>query len=237
MMNERTRALGLEDTRFRNPTGLDARGQHSTARDLAAIARAGFQYPLFRKAVDKPYATVSTEYRTVEFVTTNELLASYPAATGVKTGFTLGAGPCLVASAAKGDEAYVSVVLGDEERFEDSRRLLEHGFAAYDRAVLVEKGKRYAWAKVPYRREERVGLTAARDVEALIREGSEVEREVEVMGEPPDSADPGAELGEVVVRIDGASVGDSTLLTREGYDEASSWDRVWYAVEGFWRGI
>lgn len=236
MMNERTRALGLEDTRFRNPTGLDARGQHSTARDLAEISRAGFQSPLFREAVATSYATVSTEDRTVELVATNELLSSYPAATGVKTGYTLGAGPCLVASAAKGDEAYVSVVLGDEERFEGSKRLLEHGFAAYDQVTLVEEGRRYARVEVPYRRGHEVDLTAARDVEAVVREGSRIEREVKVIGDLPDSADPGAKLGEVVVRVDGKSVGEGPLLTRRGYDEATPWDRAWYALEGIWSG-
>jgi len=234
MMNRRARALGLEDTRFRNPTGLDARGQHSSARDLAAIARAGFGYPLFREAVATPYATVSTQGRTVELAATNELLSSYPAATGVKTGYTLGAGPCLVASAAKGDEAYVSVVLGDEERFGDSRRLLEHGFAAYDRAVLVEKGKRYARVEVPYRRGVEADLTAAHEVEALLREVSEIEREVEVIGEPPDSVDPGARLGEVVVRVGGERVGASPLVAKGGYDEASLLEKAWYAVGGTW---
>lgn len=236
MMNERTRTLGLEDTRFRNPTGLDARGQHSTARDLAEIARAGFDHPLFREAVSTTYATVSTEDRKVELATTNELLSAYPAATGVKTGYTPGAGPCLVASAAKGDEAYVSVVLGDEERFGDSRRLLEHGFAAYDRAVLVEEGERYARIEVPYRRNEELELTVASNVEAVVREGSRIEREVKVIGDLPDSADPGAKLGEVVVRVDGKSVGDGPLLTRRGYDEATPWDRAWYALEGIWSG-
>ena len=234
MMNERTRALGLEATRFRNPTGLDARGQHSSAQDLASIARAGFTHPLFREAVATPNPTVFTQDRTVEIAAASELLFYFPAATGVKTGYTLGAGPCLVASAAKGDEAYVSVVLGDEDRFEDSRRLLEHAFAVYDHAVLVEKGKRYARVEVPYRRKEEVDLTAGHDVEALVHEDSEVEREVEVIGALPDSANPGASLGEVSVRADGEPIGESPLLTRGGYDEASPWDRMWYALEGLW---
>ena len=119
-------------------------------------------------------------------------------------------------------------------RFEDSRRLLEHGFAAYVRAVLVEKGERYARVEVPYRRGKEVDLTAGHDVEALIHKVSEVEREVEMIGELPDSADPGARLGEVSVRVGGEPVGESPLVARGGYDEASPWDRAWYALEGLW---
>lgn len=234
MMNERTRALGLEDTRFRNATGLDAGGQHSSARDLAAIARAGFGHPLFREAVATPHATVSTQDRTVELATTNELLSYYPAATGVKTGYTLGAGPCLVASAAKDDEAYVSVVLGDEQRFGDSRRLLEYGFSAYDQAHLVVRDRRYAEVDVPYRREQKIELVAAEGLARLVGKSTEVEHEVDVDGQMPDSVMSGDVLGEVVVSVEGEVVGQVPLVARQGYEEASLWQRIRHGVEDLW---
>ncbi|MFL5992118.1 MAG: D-alanyl-D-alanine carboxypeptidase family protein [Rubrobacteraceae bacterium] len=161
MMNEEAEVLGLEDTRFQNPTGLDDRGQYSSARDLAAMARAASAYPEFREIVATDYATITTQDREIELVSTNELLSTYPPATGVKTGTTPRTGESLVASATAEDESFVSVILdAREDRFAASIRALEHGFTANDRTNLVIEGERYARADIPYRRGETVGLVA-----------------------------------------------------------------------------
>ena len=232
-MNQRARALGLENTRFQNPTGLDARGQYSSAQDLASMARAASAYPLFREMVATDYATVTTQDREIELLSTNELLFTYPPATGVKTGTTPGAGPSLVASAAAEDEAYVSVILdAREDRFAASIRSLEHAFAAYDRRDLVAGGEKYAEADVPYRRGERVGLVAKESVEGLVDGDPEVGREVRVFKDLPGSAKAGTTLGKVVVSVDGEQVGETPLVASRGYDAASLWERVWYTVGG-----
>jgi len=235
-MNRKVEALGLEDTRFENPTGLDARGQYSSARDLAAIARAGLEDPVFRGLVATDYTTITTQDRAVEVATTNELLGAYGPATGVKTGYTPGAGPCLVASAVAEDEAYVSVVMGDEDRFPDSMRLLDYGFASYDRREVIVEGERYARADVPYRRSEKIDLVASEVVELLVDGAANVELKTEVSGELPDSAVPGTRLGRVVVVVDGKKSGESPLVAKQGYGEASLVDRAWFTVEGIWAG-
>jgi D-alanyl-D-alanine carboxypeptidase (penicillin-binding protein 5/6) len=232
-MNRKTRALGLENTHFENPTGLDARGQYSSACDLATMARAAFEYPEFREMVATDYTTITTQDREIELVSTNDLLFVYPLATGVKTGTTPGAGPSLVASAAAENEAYVSVILdAKEDRFAASIRALEHGFAAYDRVNLVAEGKQYARADVPYRRGETVDLVAKENVNGLVDGDFKVEREARVFKDLPASARLGTKLGEVVVKVDGERVGESPLVARKGYEEASLWERVWYTVGG-----
>jgi len=232
-MNREAEALGLRDTRFENPVGFDARTHYSSARDLAQMARLAMRYPEFREMVGTTYASISTRYREIPLTNTNEMLFVYPPATGVKTGTTPAAGPSLVASAAAGDESYVSVVLdAREDRFAASVRTLEHGFTAYDRADLVVEGKRYAQTDVPYRRGEKVGLVAKAGVEGLVDASSNVEREVRLIEEPPASARPGTKLGEVVVKVDGERVGESPLVASRGYDEASLKERVWYTVGG-----
>ena len=72
-------------------------------------------------------------------------------------------------------------------------------------------------------------------MDGLVDGGSDVEREVRALEDLPGSARPGTELGEIVVRVDGEQVGESPLVARRGYDEASFWERVWYTVEGFWK--
>jgi D-alanyl-D-alanine carboxypeptidase len=232
-MNREAEALELEDTRFQNPTGLDARGQYSSARDLATMARAASEYPLFRELVATDYTTITTQDREIELVSTNELLYTYPPATGVKTGTTPGAGPSLVASAAAEDEAYVSVILDSrEDRFAASIRALDHGFAAYDRVNLVAGGEEYARTDVPYRRGETVGLVAKESVEGLLDGDPEVRRETRVFEDLPASARPGTPMGEIVVEVDGERVGETSLVANKGYEAASLWERVWYTVGG-----
>jgi D-alanyl-D-alanine carboxypeptidase len=232
-MNGEAAALGLEDTHFENPVGFDARGQYSSARDLAEMTRLAMRYPLFREIVATDYATITTQDREIPLTTTNNLLFIYPPATGVKTGTTPAAGPSLVASAAAEDESYVAVVLdAREDRFAASIRALEHGFARYDRVDPVLEGERYARAEVPYRRGETIELVAKESVDALVDWNFDVEREPRVMEELPGSARPGTKLGEVIVRVDGERVGESPLVARRGYDEASLWERVWYTVGG-----
>lgn len=233
MMNERAEEMGLEETSFENPVGFDARDHHTSAKDLATMTRAAMQNPEFREMVSTRYATIATPYREIPLTNTNELLFAYEPATGVKTGTTPAAGESLVSSAAGGDEGYAFVILdAGEDRFAASVRAFEHAFAAYDRAALVARGQKYAGADVPYRRDESVDLVAARDVEGLVDASPEVEREVTVVEDPPESARAGTRLGEVVVRVDGRVVGESPLVARRGYEEASLWERVWYTVGG-----
>ena len=189
--NQRAQAFGLEDTRFQNPTGLDTRGQYSSARDLASMARAAAACPEFREMVTTDYVTVTAQDREIELLSTDELLFTTPPATGVKTGTTSGAGSSLVATAAAEDEAYSSVILDARvDRSVASIWALDHGFAAYDRPDLVAGGEMYAEADEPYRRGERVGLVARESVEGLVDGDPEAGREVRVFEDLPGSAHP-----------------------------------------------
>lgn len=231
-MNEEARELGLDSTRFTNPSGLDDRGHYSSARDLAIMTQAAFKYPVFRQMVALPYAVITTQNRSIELFNTNEILSVYPPATGVKTGTTPAAGQTLVASATSGDEKYVAVVLDAADRFVTALELLEHGFSRYDRASLVDEDERYAVRELPYRRDETVELVAARGVVGLVDAGSEVERHVEVIQELPVEAQEGTVLGSIVVFVDGRRVGESPLVAQASYDEATLLEKVWYIAAG-----
>jgi serine-type D-Ala-D-Ala carboxypeptidase (penicillin-binding protein 5/6) len=235
MMNDETSAMGLEDTNFETPAGLDTNGNYSSTRDLAAMTRVALQDPLFAEIVDTTDATISTQNREIEFSNTNQLLTTYPPATGVKTGTTPQAGANLVASAEANDESYISVVIGagdSEERFRASEALLEYGFTNYDRESLVNGGEVYEELPLPYRPDETVELGAAEDVISVVGADSEVERRVTTEEELPPSAAAGEELGEVEVLVDGQQVGESPLVAQEGYEEASLWDRIRYTAGG-----
>jgi serine-type D-Ala-D-Ala carboxypeptidase (penicillin-binding protein 5/6) len=233
-MNHKASEMGLKNTHFEDPAGLDSPEHYSSARDMAEIARAAMRYPEFRDIVETEEATISTQDREIELFTTNNLLYTYEPATGIKTGTSPEAGPSLIASAKEGDESYIAVLLdanGDQYRFSAAQKALEFGFADYEREALISEGKVYEKVGLPYRREELVGLVAAKDVPGLVGPGLEVERRT-TTDEPPPEARAGEELGTIEVLVDGKSVGSAPLVTEKGYEEASLWQKIRYWTSG-----
>jgi serine-type D-Ala-D-Ala carboxypeptidase (penicillin-binding protein 5/6) len=231
-MNQEARSMGLRNTHFENPAGLDSPGNYSSARDLATLARAAMEHPTFADIVGEREATISTQNRKIEVFNTNNLLYTYEPTNGVKTGTSPEAGPCLVASAESGAESYVAVVLGakdDQYRFEAAQVALGYGFDSYEQRPLVQRGKVYRESPLPYRLGEAVGLAAARELGGPTGPGLKVERRVKE-GELPLAARAGQELGTIEVLVDGQSIGSSPLVAEKGYEEASLWDKARYAV-------
>ena len=232
MMNDKASELSLEESNFESPAGLDTTGNYSSTRDLTTLTKEALEYPLFAEIVATREATISTQNREIEIFNTNQLLSTYPPATGVRTGSSPQAGENIVASAEDGGESYIAVVLGAEDsdqRFRAAEAILEHGLASYDLQPLVRQGEVYEEAPLPYRRGESVRLAATEDVAAPVAPSSEVERRVRTEELPPE-AEAGQELGEVEVLVGGQSVGRSALVTQEGYEEASLWDRAWHSA-------
>jgi D-alanyl-D-alanine carboxypeptidase (penicillin-binding protein 5/6) len=233
-MNKKAKAMGLKNTHFDDPAGLDSPEHYSSARDMAQIARAAMEYPEFRDIVDTEQATISTQSREIEVLTTNNLLYTYPAAIGVKTGTSPKAGPSLVAAAKEGDESYIAVVLdanGDQYRFTAAQKVLGLGFSDYEREALIRKGQVYEKVGLPFRRDESVGLVAAEDVPGLAGPGLELERR-ETTQEAPSETRAGEKLGTVEVLVNGERVGSSPLITKRGYEEASLWQKIRYWTSG-----
>lgn len=122
--------LELHDSRFANPCGLDAPGQHSSARDMLAVARLAMSYPAIRDRVGLERARFGPRGRTAtrELRSTNLLLGRFRGADGVKTGFTAQAGGCLIAHAVRdGHEAWL-VMLHAPERWWTAHRMLDSAF-------------------------------------------------------------------------------------------------------------
>lgn len=134
LMNNKAKELGLVNTSFDNPHGLDSDNHYTTAYEMALIAKYAKSYDSISKAVSTIEKDVVFGNRTVHLRNTNSLLRTYPYATGMKTGFTNGANRCLVASANQNDLNLIAVVLGSDTskiRFEDAKTILEDTFASY----------------------------------------------------------------------------------------------------------
>jgi hypothetical protein len=125
MMNARAAQLGLVDSHFVNPHGLDTEGHYSSAYDLASLTWYALHFPMFNEVVKTSlYEAPGHSLRN-----TNEMLSRYPGADGVKTGWTDASGLCLVASATRDGHRLISVVLNAPHWYKDSTALLDFGFA------------------------------------------------------------------------------------------------------------
>ena len=129
-MNAEAARLGLRDSHFRSPSGVEDEDNYSSAWDLAAVTRVAMRNARFRKIVRTPRREVPWAPPTYAkvYVNKNLMLTRYPGANGVKTGFTTKAGPCLVASATRHGVTLIAVVLHSGNEYAEATRLLDLGF-------------------------------------------------------------------------------------------------------------
>ena len=130
LMNAKAIGLGMRNTRFQNASGLPAVNHYSTAYDLALLTRYAMRNPNFAWIVQtKTYSMQGNRPgERVQLINHNKLLWRYPYCTGVKTGYTIRAGGCLVSSAAKQGKQLIAVVLHSSAIYDDSQKLFEYGF-------------------------------------------------------------------------------------------------------------
>ena len=142
LMNAEARKLGLSDTHFCNPHGLDAEEHYTTARELAIITRAALADPLIRKIVKTVKATIPQGDNPTArlLVNHNRLLRSYDGAIGVKTGFTKRSGRCLVSAAERNGVTLIAVTLNAPDDWRDHAAMLDYGFTRYQTLTLCRAG-------------------------------------------------------------------------------------------------
>ena len=228
LMNAKAEELGLEDTHFSRPDGLDAPGNYSSARDVFRLTRVAMRKPLFRELVRIRRTAVAG--RVVQ--NRNDLLFSYPGTIGVKTGHTSDAGWSEVVAARRDGVTIYAVLLGGPSRAQrnaDLARLLDWGFDQYRRVSLVEPGRTYAEALVPFS-DRRLALVAQAPVIAVAQLGRPLVERVVATAMVDLPVTKGEELGEIRI-LDGAKViATRPLVAAESIGEPSVGQRLrWYA--------
>jgi D-alanyl-D-alanine carboxypeptidase (penicillin-binding protein 5/6) len=224
LMNRRARALGLRDTRFSNPIGLDQPGNHSSAEDLVKLTLILRRSPFFRAVTDRRRVTLRSGARRRTLVNRNTLVRTVGFVNGVKTGHTQQAGYVLVGSGSLRGVTVVSAVLGDtgeRERDADTLALLRYGLSRYHRSTPVRRGERFATARLRHRGDERVALVAAGTVTRTVRRGEPAR--TRVVGAPAELDGPlpaHARVGTIEVRWRGRTVARVPLVTAAPVAEA-----------------
>ena len=230
MMNKRAEELGMEDTRFVNCTGLDdddaAKDHLTSAHDIALMSRQLLKYhPDIKK-----FTTIwmdSVRNGAFGLSNTNKLIRFYEGATGLKTGFTSGAGYCLSASAAREGMELIAVVMGAEDskvRFNACKTMLDHGFANYavfqpDLCDAPEVPVILGKSAVV---QPRMGETS----ELLIEKSQKgtISTEIQLEGELPAPVNQGQRLGTMLVKSGEQILKEIPLVAAQGVDRLSFGD-------------
>ncbi|MET0557431.1 MAG: D-alanyl-D-alanine carboxypeptidase family protein [Solirubrobacterales bacterium] len=227
-MNRRAAALGLADTHYANPIGLDQRGNFSSAADLATLTRRLLQVPAFARIADARGAVLRSVHPQRRIETINELLEMAPWATGVKTGHTWGAGYVLVGSGRRKGIDLIAVAIGaptDEARFDDVLSLLEYGFDQYRRHLPIRSGQDLADPTIRYSGGQ-LPLRASRPVAVGLRRGQRLTVAVKAPSEVEGPIERGARLGRAVVLVDGRPAATVPLRAGRAIPKAGFFDRV-----------
>lgn len=243
-MNTKATSLGLTNTHFANPHGLDAEAHYTTAYELAIIARAALQNPLLKTIVSTRKTTIPHQDTDGVrlLVNHNKMLRLYDGCIGVKTGFTQKSGRCLVSAAERNGVTMIAVTIDSPDDWNDHTKLLDYGFAHYRSVALCPADFRFCLPVVGGK-ETYVVLGVSQSVSATLPLGAGV---IEQRMECPRHLYAPTKAGDVCGRIlflcdtdhDGIkeTIGDVALIAQYNVEKSpprlSLWKRFWLWLKG-----
>ncbi len=228
MMNEKAKALGMNNTCFENCSGLDdtVTNHYSTARDVAIMSCELMKYEKV-----KEYTTVwmdTLRDGETQLVNTNKLIRYYDGATGLKTGTTSKAGYCVSATAERDGMELVAVVLGSDnsgERFEDAKKMLSWGFANYtiykpeiDYSLITD-------VSVLYGKESIAKSIVEKPKPILIEKGNKdkIIQRVDMCVDVEAPVEKNQTFGKIYFEIDGKILGECSVLSEKRIERRDTW--------------
>lgn len=226
MMNNKAAELGMQDTTFKNPTGLDADGHLSSSHDIALMSR-----ELLRHSGITEFTSIwmdSLRDGKTELVNTNKLVRFYKGCTGLKTGTTDGAGSCVSVSAERDGLSLISVVMGcttSQERFQSARKLLDHGFASYVMFDTAASPENLAPVRVIGGVEKEVPVQTDAGGKIIIRKGKEksVTQQIDILPEVEAPVAEGQALGSIKLSVDGEEIASFTVTAQKSVEKMTVW--------------
>lgn len=222
LMNQRAAQLGMVNTHFCNPHGLDDKDHYTSAYDLALATRQALTYDAFRQVVATksmiiPWAHHQDRY----LVNQNRLLYRYPVAIGVKTGYTKQAGNCVAGAAQKGDMTLIAVALNSPTVYEDLKQMLDYGFSQYQNTRLAQAAEVCATVKVLGGVGREVTGQAASDLVVPVKpeEKSQLRYYIEPVAQVMAPVEAGETVGVCRIYLQDAEIGQVNLLAGATVEE------------------
>lgn len=211
-MNQKAQEIGMKQTTFHNPSGLDEEdevGNFSTAYDMAILTSYAMKNKTYQKIVGTKKYTLKTNKNTYVWYNKNKLLTNYENTTGGKTGFTKKARRTLVSTASKDQLNFVVVTLNDGNDFQDHENLHEYGFTYYKKYRLLKKGTVKIEDEKYYKNET---LYIKNDINYPLREDEKQSIRLSFQLNKKKQLKDGGKVGEVHVKV-----GDETVLKEPIY--------------------
>lgn len=230
MMNKKAKELGLKNTQFKNPHGLDEEGHYTSAHDMAIMAK-----ELIKHKNILNYTSIYEEYLTKSdgtklwMVNTNKLVKFYKGVDGLKTGFTQTAGYCLTATAMKNNTRLISVVMGEDtsaNRSTDTVNLLNYGFNSYKVNTIIKKEKNIAKVKVNKGKEDKVYIRTKENVNELLNVNEKAKKYI-LVPEVKNITAPvkmGEKIGILKIKYQNKVVKEVDLTVSKNIKKANLWD-------------
>jgi D-alanyl-D-alanine carboxypeptidase len=171
MMNEKASEIGMKNSSFRNPNGLDEEGHYSSAREMALLSAYAMKNGTFRKITGTKKGYFAGRYMTNH----NELLFRLEGVTGIKTGYTVASGRCLVSSYDRGGREIIVVTLNGRSDWQDHTALSNKAYSEYKPVTAAEQGNVYAYIPVMSGDIPTVGVYLEESCKLWIAEGEKIE--------------------------------------------------------------
>lgn len=223
LMNQRAEKMGLTNTHFTNPHGLDDPEHYTTASDLAHITSVALKNPIFCEIASTKRISFSTEDRSRTYINHNKLLSLYPDCIGVKTGYTKRSGRCLVSAAERGGLTFIGVTLDAPSDWSDHKRLFDFGYERMERIQLCTPSDHQYM--IPVIDGDRDYLLAENVNECYYitdREHSPIEKQVRLTRYAVAPIKSGDRLGEIVYLLDGKEIARSPIIATHSVKKLSS---------------
>ena len=249
MMNRRAQMLGLKNTSFETPSGLDGKNHYSTAADMATLARAALKNPDFRDICGK--STAKVEFGNPPYTrwlsNHNRLLKEYQGTIGLKTGFTKKAGRCLVSAAERDGVTLICVTLNAPNDWQDHKKLFDFGFGQV-KPIQLDVQTDDLQLTVVGGQQSKVGVLPGEYPTACITEADQSKLVRRVLIKPFDYApvEAGSVVGEVQYLLNGEVIASTALLAQNDVAQkitpikVTFWDKVkrffkniYYSIVGF----
>jgi D-alanyl-D-alanine carboxypeptidase (penicillin-binding protein 5/6) len=229
MMNEKAQQLGLKDTSFKNPHGLDAEGHYTSAYDMAMIAKELVKHEQVFKytSIYEDYLRKGTD-REIWLVNTNKLVRFYDGVDGLKTGYTKEAGYCLTATAKKDGMRLIAVVMGEESpknRNKDVTDMLNYGFNQYHAEGAITKGTVLGKIEVEKGKKKYVDVITKEDV-SIINKKSSKKKKVSYdlkLNKVHAPIKKNAVVGKAIIIVDGKKKIKVDVIAKEAIEKANLW--------------
>ncbi len=220
LMNEKVSEMGLSDTHFTNPHGLDDKDHYTTARELALIAAEALKNETVKKIASTYKYTSKSGARVRTYVNHNKLLKSYDGAIGLKTGFTKKCGRCLVGAAERDGLSFITVTLNAGDDWNDHRKLFDLGFSTMEKIYLARKGEFAYSLPIIGGKSDTLELSNTDELSIIVKKGEHIVESFpkvhRYLAAPVRSTDI---LGAVYFTLDGENVGSVRLYPESEVDK------------------